>query len=250
MPILTLAAQPTTALAAGPNFLAVPSLRQLLDRHPNLLVIDASSTRIEASLWTAPNTSAAKAVASAQGEASCCLPVVVARVLAASGNRRIQDLDAVAFCDGPGSVLGIRLAAASLRAWRAVRPVLASYSYASLPLLAVAHPGETIVADARRDTWHTVRPAAPHTLLRLPTADLQRETGAGATFGTPDNFRRWSTLPPDVTPRALPYSAAALLAAAPDEAFFYDAPEPDVFQTEAPVYATWTPRVHQSPAAR
>ncbi len=215
--------------------------------------MDACSTRVEASLWTTP--SAPDAVAAIEGEASCALPVAVARVLAAADSaasrsaRRIQDLDAVAFCDGPGSVLGIRLAAASLRAWRAARPGLACYSYASLPLLTVAHPGATVVADARRDTWHAVRPAAPHTLLRLPTADLAREIAAGATLATPGSFRRWSALPPGVTPRELPYSAAALLAAAPDEAFFHAAPEPDAFQHEAPGYVTWTPRVHQAPAA-
>lgn len=249
MPILTLARDARPSLAAKPFTRPVPSLRQLLARHPTLLVIDASSPRVETSLWRdgAVNTAAV------EGEASAALPVVVARVLAEAGQvncgapLRIQDLDAIAFCDGPGSVLGIRLAAASLRVWSVVRPGLAVYSFHSLPLLAASHRGLTIIADARRDTWHAVRPDAPHDLLRLPSAELAAI--APDTLATPENFRRWSALPVGVEPRALPYSAAALLATAPDEAFFHDAPEPDAFLHEAPSYVAWTPRVHQAPGS-
>lgn len=235
--------------------LSVSSLRQLLARHPTLLVVDSSAPRVEASLWHGGSglgdargrvETVPLARAALEGEASATLPLVVSQVLAhpAAGGRGIRDLDAVAFCDGPGSVLGVRLAAATLRAWRAVFPRLALYSYHSLPLLAVSAPGLAIIADARRDSWHAVLPSAPHDLLRVPTAEL----AALGPLGTPESFRRWSALPPGVEPNALPWSAAALLAAAPDEPFFQEAPEPEAFMHEQPSYVAWTPRVHQSPA--
>lgn len=267
MPILALADAPARGLAARPQtspaarrrdtrlrsfFPSVPSLRQLLARHPALLVIDACSPRVEAALWTTagaatelPDRLPPTSRAVREGEASAALPEVVAEVLAATG-KRIQDLDAIAFCDGPGSVLGIRLSAAALRAWRVVHPGLAPYSFHSLPLLAAAHPGLTIIADARRDSWHAVRPDSPRELLRLPSAEL---AGTGP-LATPENFRRWSALPAGVEPRPLPYSAAALLAAAPDETFFADASEPEAFLHEQPAYAAWTPQVHQAPPAK
>ena len=224
------------------------SLRQLLARHPALLVVDSCAPRAEAGLWLAEAGATPVAVATLEGEASAALPVAVAQVLAhsAAGGRRIADLDAIAFCDGPGSVLGIRLAAAALRAWRAVKPGLALYSYHSLPLLAVAHPGLTIIADARRDSWHAARAAAPHELVRVPGAELP----ALGPLGAPDSFRRWSALPAGVEPRALAWSASTLLAGAPGEPFFHEASEPEAFLHEQPTYVAWTPQVHQAPVAR
>ena len=76
---------------------------------------------------------------------------------------------AYVFCEGPGSQLGIRTAAMSLRTWQALRPAPAPvFAYRSLLVAALAHarhqPGPfAVVADARRDSWHAVRVAADGT---------------------------------------------------------------------------------------
>lgn len=207
-------------------------------------MVDTCAPRAEAALWLGgAHTPVARATV--EGEASAALPQAVDRVLAAAGQIRVADLEAAAFCDGPGSVLGIRLAAATLRAWRSVRPGLALYSYHSLPLLAAAHPGLAIIADARRDTWHAVLPGSPLELKRLPSAELP----ALAPLGTPESFRRWSALPAGTEPRALPWSASALLCAATDAPFFAEAAEPEAYLHDQPSYAAWTPQVHQAPNA-
>jgi tRNA threonylcarbamoyladenosine biosynthesis protein TsaB len=235
----------------------VPSLSQLLAQHATLLVLDASSPRVEASFWVgsrdaqsgvAPESALAPlAVAAVESEASVALPAAVARVLAAPAvSTGISQVEAIAFCDGPGSVLGIRLSAASLRAWRSVRPDLAAYAFHSLPLLAEAHPNLTIIADARRDTWHAAGAACPDGLSRVPTSAL---VGLGP-LGTPDNFRRWSSVPENLPLTPLPFSAARLLGQAPRRDFFRLAPEPDAWMSEAPEYVAWTPRVHQAPGPR
>ena len=218
---------------------------------------------MEASVWRGGDPRPA-AVATVEGEASVALPSAVSRVLR-EARLELRTLAAAAICDGPGSVLGIRLSAASLRAWRvAAHGGLACYSFHSLPLLAVAlrdresggqaasgaaatgsATGATVVADARRESWHAARSGAPHELLRLPSADLATE----ARVVTPTPFRRWSAPPAGVVLQEHEWSVAALLAGAPDEAFFQDSPEPEAFLTEAPSYAAWTPRVHQAPAA-
>lgn len=224
-------------------FPLVPSLRQLLALHPVLLALDTSSTRIEVALWLGPSAEPAFLV-TVEGEASGALPSALSQVLASAG-RGVRDLDAAVFCAGPGSLLGIRLAAATLRAWRAARPELALYSYLSLPPLAVAHPAFTIVADARRDTWHAVQPGAAHIVTRLATTELARRP----PLATPAHFRRWSELPAGQTVTELPWCPAKLLAAAPDEDFFTTAADPEAFQHEPPSYAAWTPQVHRSAPA-
>ncbi|MCX6936425.1 MAG: peptidase M22 [Verrucomicrobia bacterium] len=225
----------------------MPSLRQLLDRHPNLLVVDSSSTRVEAAVWKCGSLTPAQVV-HCDGESSAALPKVTAQALAAVA-LTVRALDAVAFCAGPGSVLGIRLAAASLRAWRAINPSLALFSYQSLPLLAAAHPAHAIVADARRDSWHLVRPGAPGQIQRLATAELI-PLARISPLGTPATFRRWSSLPPDLTLLPLTYSAAALVCTAPDTLFFTPTPEPEAFLADTPSYVTWTPQIHQAPGNR
>lgn len=230
-------------LACCKGSLTVPSLRQLLSVHPVLLGLDTSSTQVEVALWISPSTEPAHRV-TLEGEASAALPLAIGQVLAAAG-REVRDLAAAAFCSGPGSVLGIRLAAATLRAWRAVRPELPLYSYLSLPALASAHPDFTVIADARRDTWHAVLPGANRAVIRLATAEL----AAHAPLATPAQFRRWSVLPANPPVTALPWSAAGSLAASPDADFFAEATAPDVFQHEAPSYAAWTPHIHRAPSA-
>lgn len=213
-------------------------------------MIDTGSTRTQVAVWDARAGGAdaralsPRAAQHLDGEASSALPEALARLLAEAGLKP-GDFAAAAFCAGPGSVLGIRLAAATLRAWRALRPGLELYSFQSLPLLATAHPGLAVAADARRESWHVVQPAAPRELTRLPSAEL---ASIGAV-GTPANFRRWSAPPAGLELRELPYDAPALLAAAPDAELFTEAPEPEAFMGEAPAYATWTPRVHQAPPA-
>jgi tRNA threonylcarbamoyladenosine biosynthesis protein TsaB len=231
---------------------SMPSLRQLLAAHPTLLVVDTCATRSDAALWvrepgngsTSPHpVLAASFHAAVEGEAAHALPQAVAQVLSAAG-LGIARLDAVAFCAGPGSVLGIRLAAASVRVWRVVRPGLPLYSYLSLPLLAT-HPdalNTAVIADARRDTWHAVRPGAS-IIERIPGNSL----AAAGPLTTPASFRRWSPLPVENPPRELPYHPATLLAATPDSDLFADAPGPDAFAHEQPSYVTWTPQVHQAP---
>ncbi len=232
-----------------PDLLLVSgSLRQILALHGSLLVIDTCSPRAETTFWTSDSLTPEVSFGR-EGEASGVLPDLVARTLAHRESRRpgsggVSGLRAVAFCEGPGSVLGVRIAAATVRTWRALDPTLAVFSFPSLPLLTLAHPDHAVIADARRDTWHLARTQHPGQILRVPSAELVQ-------FGalcTPTGFRRWSTLPDKVSPIEVAWSAADLLSAFPDAAIFTLAPEPEAFFHEAPSYVAWTPKIHQASA--
>jgi tRNA threonylcarbamoyladenosine biosynthesis protein TsaB len=143
------------------------------------------------------------------------------------------------YCEGPGSILGIRTVAMALRSWTLLHPAPV-HRYLSLAVLAHAlgHSAAGIIADARRETWHHLRAGEP--LRRLPTRDLQPPLYLPATF------RTWSALPAGV--QSTPYEWPRLLPKVWDADLLRPAPEPDAFLHEDPSYVTWTPRIHQAPA--
>jgi tRNA threonylcarbamoyladenosine biosynthesis protein TsaB len=145
-------------------------------------------------------------------------------------------------------VLGIRTAAVALRTWCALHP-RPCYVYTSLTLVAhVVARAESlrdfsVIADARRETWHRVRVDAGDAVSSLERAPASSLEG---TLILPENFRHWSALPAGV--RTVPYDLAAQIPALRDTPLFVDAPEPDAFLHEEPSYQTWTPKIHRAPA--
>ncbi len=214
------------------------SLRQLLAAHPTLLLIDSTSTRIQVGLWTA---GAASVWQHSDTEAGSGVFACVEALLAQAG-RRIAEVDAFVFCEGPGSVLGIRTAAVALRTWQVINPNAATYTYQSLDLVArdLGRPELSVIADARRDTWHVAQ--LGQTLRRVPSAELAGE------LVMPEFFRHWTPLPAGMG--STRYDVAALLENLPDADLFRAVTEPDAFSHEEPSYVTWTPQIHQAPPPR
>ena len=210
----------------------MPSLSQILRDHSPLLLIDAASGTIQAGLLGA---GAKPRWASRQEEAGVgvfeCLDDL---------DVEIDSARAFAFCEGPGSILGIRTAAMAIRMWNVLRsrPV---FGYFGLAVVAeaVGRPGAGIIADARRGMWHHLERGGA--LRRLPAADLAGE------LLTPEGFRHWSPLPPGTA--TTPYALSSLLAlpsvAAAD--LFRETPAPDAFLHQEPSYAKWTPQIHRAP---
>lgn len=208
----------------------MPSLAQLLAQHRRVLLLDAASTRVQVAWWA--DGQPARWV-SETGEAG----VTVFQLLAQLGVRP-TDADAYLFCEGPGSILGIRTVAMALRTWHvlAPRPI---YAYSSLAVLAARCPGATVIADARRESWHAFR--GGEGLTRRSAAEL---TGP---LIMPEEFRHWSPLPAGV--ERVPYSLESLLPAACEAELFRPVTAPDAFLHEEPSYVTWTPQIHRAPTA-
>lgn len=220
------------------------SLRQLLDAHPTLLLIDSASSVVQIGVWARGK---APVWWKKEGEAGEQIFAGVDAALAHAGVT-LDTVDAFVFCDGPGSVLGIRTAAVALRTWLVLhpRPV---YRYGGLAVVArheaaTARPRPfSVIADARRDSWHHVGVDAAgeiSALTRVPTASL-----AGALL-TPEGFRAWSQPPAMET---VSYALDALLPGLSEVGLFEPTDAPDAFLHEEPVYQTWTPHVHRAPAS-
>jgi tRNA threonylcarbamoyladenosine biosynthesis protein TsaB len=217
-------------------------LAQLLAHHSRILLLDAASTRVtvgllsskQSAIWSTPEGEASRGVFSGTTEVlkKSCL--------------RLEEVDAFLFCEGPGSMLGTRTVAMTLRTWQMLKPRPA-YAYQSLAVAARAEwkrqpRNFTVIADARRDTWHVQSIDAAGTLTplqRKPAAELP----AGERL-TPANFRAWSELPAGTAECS--YDLAAIMDCLADADLFHLAANPDAFQHETPDYKKWSAQIHSA----
>ncbi len=208
----------------------MPSLRQVLTAHGPVLLLDAASSLIQVGWLEAGQARWQKSDA----EAGVGLFAAI-KALGAD----VGQAGAFVYCDGPGSILGIRTVAMALRTWTLLqdRPV---FSYSSLALVAEAlGRSETgVLVDARRDTWHLYQTGRG--LRRVMTAELP------ADCVMPEHFRHWAPLPSKVTSTG--YDLAALWPKVETIELLHPAPAPDAFLSEEPAYVTWTPQIHRAPA--
>jgi tRNA threonylcarbamoyladenosine biosynthesis protein TsaB len=208
----------------------MPTLRQLSAHFP-ALVIDSASAQIQVGELARDGTArwAQSAEESGVGIFTCIEKLGI----------NPGTVGAFIFCDGPGSVLGVRTAAMALRTWCVLKP-RPMFAYCSLALVAhAAGRGEIgVIADARRDSWHHFQ--IGRGLRRVPHPELTGE------LVTPEGFRNWTPLPPDV--RRVPYALAELFPRVMDVDLFLATEAPDAFLHEEPSYVTWTPHIHQAPA--
>lgn len=207
------------------------SLRALHAAHAPLLLIDAASSVVQVALahadgrWEWQTSTEESGVGIFQSVRNLSLPP------SAAGG--------FLFCDGPGSILGIRTAAMALRTWCVLQPrPIFAYSSLAIVALACARENVGVIADARRDSWHHFQ--IGRGLSRLPTDQLSGD------LVMPEGFRNWSTLPPGV--RIIPYGLSDLLLAVGDADLFRPSPAPDAFLYEEPSYVTWSPQIHRAPA--
>ena len=125
------------------------------------LFIDASGREPSVGVWQAGNWRAF--LRSDEGAVTDSLFVLVDDALR-NAAIRLDDCAGFIFAEGPGSILGIRIAAMALRAWRTLpefggKPVFAVGSLAlAAHLLARENPARrdfSILADSRQGWWNT-----------------------------------------------------------------------------------------------
>jgi tRNA threonylcarbamoyladenosine biosynthesis protein TsaB len=213
------------------QFRKMPSLSQILRDHSPLLLIDASSGNIQVGLLGKSKYRWASRVQDAGVGVFECIDELEA------------DLDSVgsfAFCEGPGSILGIRTSAMALRIWNELKP-RPMFAYVGLAVVAqaVARPAAVLIADARRGLWHRITMGGK--LERVPASELSGE------LMTPDGFRHWEPLPPGTSTTGYDLAKIFSMPEVSDADLFREAPAPDAFLHREPEYARWTPQIHRAP---
>jgi tRNA threonylcarbamoyladenosine biosynthesis protein TsaB len=157
----------------------------------------------------------------------------------------------VVFCDGPGSLLGVRLTAMALRTWMALPRAepLRVLAYRSLELLAAdlvdcGRPQPfAVITDARRGTWNLLRvtPAenAEHPLGLLERWPAGRAFPVDLPLLSPEGFPNWQPLPEGT--EIVPYRPQRLPDLVVRHSLLRATEHPDAFLIETPTYRTWTP---------
>jgi len=235
--------------ALGGILARMPSLSSLVATHRTVLLIDSASVQIQVGLWRRDCE-----VLWRQSDQEAGIAVFAcANAVLTQARIRVADLDALVFCEGPGSILGIRTAAMALRSWPAAEGrALPAFAYRSLELLASdlqtsgAPTPFAVVADARRDSWHWVdgTPTGPvGPLRRVPAHELL--AFAGEVF-MPAGFRAWARPPRPISTVA--YALPDLWLRQREADLLRVAPQPDAFLHEDAAYAKWTPQIHRAGA--
>lgn len=219
------------------------SLHQICSQHACVLAIDSASAVIQVGLLRRGET----IWVNFKDEAGAAI-FAATETLLATASLALGDIGAFIFCEGPGSVLGIRTTAVALRTWSMLQP-RPIFAYGSLHLVTnyELHLGTertfSVIADARRESWHVVTTDQANTTI--PLRRLKQEALSGPLL-MPENFRCWAEPPPNV--RVVPYSIPTMFTALADTPLFRETAEPDAFLHEEPVYQTWTPHVHRAPS--
>jgi len=208
------------------------SLSQILKEHGTLMVLDASSERIQTGLlstltsprWACRNDDAGVGL-------FACLDAL---------HFEIGSVDAFAYCEGPGSILGIRTSAIALRMWNVLRarPMFAFMSLA-VAAQAVGRRDVSLIADARRGQWHRLRMGG--VLERVPTAALAGE------LMMPEGFRHWQPPPPATALTSYDLGTFLTLSSVMAADLFRETTAPDAFLHEEPTYAKWGSQIHRAP---
>lgn len=159
---------------------------------------------------------------------------------------RLADIRSFALCVGPGSVLGIRIAALAVRAWSALepRPIFVWESLAGLAHSARA-AGEKgpflVAAESRLKRWHALEVAADGSLGAPFEAEAAQLNGSGLRI-----LASSEAAPGVLTSHvAVPAPWAALPHLFAQPGFLRSEPRPDASNVAAD-FATWSGERHRA----
>jgi tRNA threonylcarbamoyladenosine biosynthesis protein TsaB len=158
----------------------------------------------------------------------------------------LADIRSFALCVGPGSVLGIRIAALAVRSWSALepRPIFVWESLAALArsALVAGEQGPFLVAvESRLKRWHALEISADGTLGSPFEAEAAQLNSAGrrvlaSSDAAPGVLTSYVVAPP-------PWSSLPTFFA--QQGFLREEPRPDALNV-ANDFATWSGERHRA----
>jgi len=204
------------------------------------LVIDASMPHVFVGIWRDGQwlATANPQVAALEGLALACEDCLQAAQL------RLEDMQSFVHCEGPGSLLSLRIAAMTLRTWLS-SPLLGQrplYQYRSLPMLAstLSAPFDLIAPARRKLWWHLQSSDSPSALAEIESSAVEALTGN--LYYLPQR-KGWHKPPPQA--QQIQYSPKDFAPLFAQEGILQKVSQPTIFPAEAPTYEKWTPERHR-----
>ena len=210
------------------------------------LVIDGSGSTVFAGVlgqdgqWLASSEQAGAPLES-------LFPTVEATLEAAQCS--LPDIRSFIYCEGPGSVLGLRLCAMAIETWSRLYPESANYyAYNSLQLTAALTCADTpgldnalLVSDWKKGAWNAVKINQGHPGPTEVADDAMIAEWAGPLYHLPQR-KGWQKPPPgattvDYTPLRLPEALDRLKSTEGVE----------LYASGINVFQKWTPERHRAP---
>ena len=215
-----------------------------------LLAIDTSSRATWAGVKTGSNDLACHEISADPSESL----FEATRTALRKAQVELDELSSIAYCEGPGSMLGARMATMAIRAWEGIGIPAASnlFAFTSLDLAGAlrsegpegANP-VLLVADARRNSWNVLPYPNPKKLpIRLVDNDELETLAAETPVFALEGFPLWTKTAAEI--QVLPYDREA--------AFRYEAylpclrpaPYASPLSLRVSEYRKWEPKIHSA----
>ena len=222
--------------------------KRVLDPNQAHLVLDASGLITQVGIvkqghWLHWESQAEMALGGLYTGVKACLKAT---------HTNLEDLEGFIFCEGPGSVLGIRLAAMMLRSWQALPPFSKKpiFRYSSLVIAAKMvekHPQVVypclLLSEARQREWNQIllsEPGKTGPIIVIP--DTALPSLKGPLWHIPQR-KSWHS-PPERAQR-LEYNLEPHADIFNHPEIFDLTDEPNAFIAHPPEFKHWIPERHR-----
>lgn len=208
-----------------------------------MLAIDTSSRRACVGLF---DEKGALSYRTSEEDASLSLFPLIKHVLK-EFDWQLSDINSIAFCQGPGSMLGIRTAIMGIRTWQGVKLIEGKqiYSFSSLAigaeLVRLSFPSEKtylIITDARRNSWNAlkVEGASIGPVQIIDNAAIEAETIPLFSF---NEFPTWTHTQAHI--QCLSYRPENVLSSSRFSLFLEENPDSNPMDLRSIEFAKWIP---------
>lgn len=209
-----------------------------------LLVLDTASRRVCAALIEKSDSVTTRF---SDEEASLSLFPIINDLLEERA-MKLSDLRAIAFCEGPGSMLGIRTAIMGIRTWMATKQLedckLFSFNSLQVGSQIIANTPNApasylVVTDARRQSWNCLKvdSSKPTAIELIENPALEKSDCPIYSF---DEFPSWTRTEADIV--RFPYRPESIFQSAAFPRLLKANPNAEPLSARTLEFAKWVPQ--------